>query len=468
MNVFENLLARDPAGNIAPGACDFELSEDNLTLKLWVREGLKFHDGTYADITDLEASFKRASAMISRLKKHVNPYLQEEDAVTVEGDKLVLKFSEFDINTMYWLAANQTWTFLMPKEVCEKYGTEGAITDIKDVIGTGPYKLVSFEPSVKVELERFDDYIPVPEGFTGVAGPKKAYMDTLTFIAQNESNSDSLALLAGEIDFLNVDNELIDMIEAGGGVILLSPGKTSTTLMLNTRNPDRPLYDANVRKALAASIDSYALQTFLNFTDSEVTAQFMNPGSPYASKQYVGADYHNDGHANIELAKEYLAKSDYNGEEIILMLSSGSPDIGPIVVDCARKVGLNLKVEYMDSGSYSEFTSDYKNPFDLSYLSLSGGDFAPTLLNAKFIYDLWDNPEKNAALDIMNKTPFGSAESLAAFETFDRVMAEDCPAIVFMRSTNGTFAANKDLVWGMDSGTHFFWWNSYWKNPSEH
>ena len=58
--IWEAPLTRDADGNICPNVCNYELSEDRLTLKLWVREGVKFHDGTDVEIDDVIASVQRA------------------------------------------------------------------------------------------------------------------------------------------------------------------------------------------------------------------------------------------------------------------------------------------------------------------------------------------------------------------------------------------------------------------------
>ena len=55
-NVVENFLTRDSDGNIYPGVCDFELSEDNLTLTLWPREGVTFHNGDHMTAEDVKFS----------------------------------------------------------------------------------------------------------------------------------------------------------------------------------------------------------------------------------------------------------------------------------------------------------------------------------------------------------------------------------------------------------------------------
>ena len=69
--VFENALCRDIDNNIVPGICDFELSEDMLDLKMWVRDGYVFSNGDPVDIYDIEASWNRALNLYANIKKYV-------------------------------------------------------------------------------------------------------------------------------------------------------------------------------------------------------------------------------------------------------------------------------------------------------------------------------------------------------------------------------------------------------------
>ena len=71
--VFENALTRDLEDNIQPGVCDYRLSEDLRTLTLWVREGMRFHNGDAVDIYDVEASFTRSFEMYKSIKSKVVP-----------------------------------------------------------------------------------------------------------------------------------------------------------------------------------------------------------------------------------------------------------------------------------------------------------------------------------------------------------------------------------------------------------
>ena len=134
--VFEQLIVYDAEGQLAPGVCDFTLSDDKLTLTLWVREGVKFHDGTDVTIEDVKASFERACKLKSQIASNVGAFLTEENAIKVENNKLILTFDEFSVETLYRLASRQPWVVVMPKRICDKYGDE-YITEPTDLIGTG-------------------------------------------------------------------------------------------------------------------------------------------------------------------------------------------------------------------------------------------------------------------------------------------------------------------------------------------
>ena len=156
--VFENALCRDADNNIAPGVCDFELSEDLLDLKMWVREGKIFSNGDPVDIYDVEASLNRSMTLYSSCKKYVKPFI---DTMTVENDGekdiLHIVFKSYSDKCMYYLASYQTWAAVMPKEICQEYATTYIITDLEDAIGTGPYVFTDIEDSVYVKIEKRAD-----------------------------------------------------------------------------------------------------------------------------------------------------------------------------------------------------------------------------------------------------------------------------------------------------------------------
>lgn len=219
--VYENPIARDDKGNFVPGVCDFELSEDMLTLKLWPREGVKFHNGDLVEIEDVVATIERAGGMVSNMKNYWTPYVA---GVTVENGVATYTFTEFNINTLLYLAHWANWNGVMPKEILEKYGSD-PINQLEDAIGTGPYKVVGYQTNALVELERFEDYIPTGVESTNYAGSKKAYLDRVNVWVNSEASSVFSKLMAGEYDIgsVSADNKaaLISkgLLEIGKSVV---------------------------------------------------------------------------------------------------------------------------------------------------------------------------------------------------------------------------------------------------------
>lgn len=460
MNVYEGVLARDADGNLAPGVCDYEVSDDGLVLKLWVRDGVTFHDGSPVEIEDVLASIKRAEATVSRYAKSYTPYVESE---VIDGDVLTITFSEYSLDTLYYFAANQTWNVVLPKEICEKYGTDNAIIDVADAIGTGPYKLVEGEPGVQMVLERYDAYVPVPEGRTGVASPKKAYVDKIIVKARNDDSVDAMALISGETDFIVRDPALDDLYTTGDVTLDFDLKTSAYYIAFNCDNPARAVYDANVRKAIAAALDYNSLEKVVM---GDLGNSIYTPTvGAYESKIYANAEY--TGAANIELAKKYLDEAGYQGEEIVLLIGDILQDIGPVAKECLDAAGINIKVEHMDYTAMTEYILNPENPWDMVYASSDAVDH-PALMATRFISDSWTNEEKAELMNTLNKTTIGSAESLEAWDKLDALLAEECPDIIFCHGAGELYAYNADLNWNTNGGTWRYWWNVYWNNPADH
>jgi peptide/nickel transport system substrate-binding protein len=139
VNVFEPLVRRDAAGEILPGLAESwtNLSPEVATFRL--REGVSFHDGSPLTTDEVVASLKRAqgreSAVAGYLAGIVEISAGEPGTVRVRAKgpqaSLVLALSSVQIT---------------------KRGASGA------PIGTGPYRVVAFEPGERVRLARFERY----------------------------------------------------------------------------------------------------------------------------------------------------------------------------------------------------------------------------------------------------------------------------------------------------------------------
>ena len=458
--VYEAPLTRDAEGNIRPNVCEFELSEDQLTLKLWVREGLKFHDGSPVEIEDVVASIRRTVHKSPR--QFVDGYIQN---VEIKDGVATITFKEYNEKTMYYIASVNPLIGVMPKEIAEKYSNESGnfIVDVADAIGTGPYKFTELVDSVSVSVARFEDYIPVEAGYTGYAAPKKAYLDTITFHANTEASTSTLALMDGQYDlFADCPVDFEAQLQAAGIKILKKTQTSGNVFFMNTRG-NGVAANANMRKAMMAAIDIPEFVSYM--TDGEFTKGGFCPAVDdiYYTDVFEKADYM--GEDNVALAQQYMAAAGYNGEPVHLALGSAYANVATLLAEYFAAAGINYEVTMLESGATRDFYLDKSNPWDISYSAPSLNN-TPTLLSGTIMNDDYKGAEKDALLKELQGMVVGSEEYMNKWYELANQMVDDC-GIVFLHRVNVEWAFNADFNLEYD-GISTYLFNSYWTNPAQH
>ena len=458
---YESPLCRDTEGNIRPQVCDFELSDDQLTLKLWVRDGVTFHDGSAVEIDDVIASIQRTVHKSPR--QYVKPFIKD---IQVDKGVATITFTEYNEKTLYYITCNNPFLAVMPKEIAEKYSEESGefIKTVADAIGTGPYKFTDFVEGVSVSLERYEGYVPVKEGYTGFAAPKNAYLDSITVYANTDPSTSTLALLDGQYDlFSDVPSDFDAQLQAKGIKSLDKPGSSGAVFYFNTFGKGLAAKNADMRKAIMAAIDVPEFVSYM--TDGKITTGGFCPATDeaYQTDVFSTADYM--GEDNIELAKKYLAAAGYNGEEVQLAFSSAYDNVATLLANYLKAAGINYKVTMMESGTVSEFYGDPNNAWDIYYTNPSMNS-TPTLLSATLMETNYNSPEKDALWKELQSLTVGSKEYMDKWKELSEKMVDDC-AVIFLHMNPIVWSFHPDLHIEYE-GSSPYWFNSYWDNPSEH
>ena len=458
--VYEAPLTRDAEGNIRPNVCEFELSADQLTLKLWVREGLKFHDGSLVEIEDVVASIRRTVHKSPR--EFVDGYIQN---VEIKDGVATITFKEYNEKTMYYIASVNPLIGVMPKEIAEEYSNESGnfIVDVADAIGTGPYKFTELVDSVSVSVARFEDYIPVEAGYTGYAAPKKAYLDTITFHANTEASTSTLALMDGQYDlFADCPVDFEAQLQAAGIKTLKKTQTSGNVFFMNTRG-NGVAANANMRKAMMAAIDIPEFVSYM--TDGEFTKGGFCPAvdEVYYTDVFEKADYM--GEDNVALAKQYMQAAGYNGEKVQLALGSAYANVATLLANYFDAAGINYEITMLESGATKDFYTDKNNAWDIYYTAPSLNN-TPTLLSATIMNDDYLGAEKDALLKELQGMVVGSTEYMNKWYELAQQMVDDC-AVVFLHPVNVEWAFNSEFNLEYD-GISTYLFNSYWTNPENH
>jgi peptide/nickel transport system substrate-binding protein len=174
--IFETLYTLDgrfdPVPLLAEG---HEVLDGGKRYVIRLRRGVRFHNGKELEAADVVASLRRWGAVSSTGKT----VFKGVEAVEAKGPSTVeIRLKESSVILPVVLGAIGPFAAIYPKEVVDAAG-EGPL---KELVGTGPFRLVEHRPDRHVKLVRFDGYVSRLEAPSGLAGQRTAYLDELQFL----------------------------------------------------------------------------------------------------------------------------------------------------------------------------------------------------------------------------------------------------------------------------------------------
>lgn len=461
--VYENAICLGADGQFYPQICDFEYSDDGLSLKLTVRD-YYFSDGNKVTIDDVVASFERAGKIGGSFETKVTSLITD---TKVEGDSVTYTFSSVGVTTLSEIADVRGPGYIMPKAIIDKLGEGNQITDAADVIGTGCYVLTTYNPDVEIVLSRNENYVTTDFGGTGVAAPHHAYADTITFSVNTDNNSRTAGMIAGDYSIGSITSDMAPYAEKVGLKKHLLENQWTHAIFFNLSedNKDSIVQDKNFRKAVRAAFDMDAIM--LSILEGDSHRYELEPSAiPSSNKTYYNEILKNAEYNihDTELAKKYLDASGYNGEEITWLASEGSAFYRAAVAGAQmlEDIGINVNLWPVDSGSHGSLRGTSTSGHDIGAWETQKAIINP-VEQSSFITGTaagwWTNDTKTELLSIMQSSPTGSDESIEAYKDFCKLVAEEVPYIVFGTAKSLSYSQpNVDLNY---EGTVSYYWNTY-------
>jgi peptide/nickel transport system substrate-binding protein len=330
-NIFDNLLTRDDAGELAPQiATEWKyLSDAEVEFK--IRDDVKFHDGKPLTAEDVAFSIKR---MIDPAfaSPQLGQFNQISDAVVKDPTTVVVTTK----GPYPVLLAQLTKLSIVPKHVVEAVTKEEFNIN---PVGSGPYKFESWKRGVEVLVARNDEYWGKKGEFPKVAF--RAVPDGSTRIANLQSGTTDLAS--------NLDNDLAAQLEGSGlGKVLPVRGERIAYFSLNSQKA--PLNDPRVRLAVAHAIDKQGIV-------DGILGGFDRPLSELTSPVSFGYVEGIEAPAyDPEKAKEILAEVGDAAKTEFSILTTTVYDqrVVQAIQQMLSEVGLNVKIEMADMGNWMQ------------------------------------------------------------------------------------------------------------------
>ena len=450
---YENLLKVDKDGKVVPGlAQKYEISEDQLTWTFYLRDGLKWSDGTDFTAEDFVYSWQRmvdpnvAAPYAQTVLGMVEGYDEAiglpdaEGNTTIDPDPAKLKVEAPDDKTLVVHLATPTPYFdklasfvsLSPvkKDVVEA-NPDGWSIDPKTYISTGPFKLTDWKPGSYLMFEKNENYWDADS----------VKLDGIKCLLMNDQNATFSAYESGDALMIKEvpTQEITTLKERSDFHIDPILG----TYYLDLNNTLDEFKDARVREALSLALDR-------KYISEVITAGTYTPATGFVSDGVTDWDGSawkdnitdpsvliniDDHEGNLAKAKELLKEAGYeNGVGLPEMVYSTNDasyhkKIAEYLQQAWGELGLKIEVNIVEwksftpqrrSGNYQiardGWVMDYNDPSNILELASTGnGNNSSKYSNPEF-----DGLMNKAATEKDPQTRFGylhQAEELIMKDT---------------------------------------------------
>ncbi|GAB5467985.1 MAG: ABC transporter substrate-binding protein [Rhodospirillales bacterium] len=229
-----------PTNQVGPDISEsWNASDDASVWTFQLRKGVEFHNGkpfTARDAMD-SLNYHRNPDNASAAK----PLLDDVKDIRMDGDHtLVVEMSSGNADLPYVLSDYHL--VMMPSD------GEGKV-DKDSGIGTGPYKVDHFEPGVRAEMTRNDNYFK----------SDRAWFDAVDALTLNDGNARQSALMTDEVDAISeVDLKTVGLMARRDDIVIdeVASGAHCTIPMFCDV---APFDNLDVRLALKYGIDREAI-----------------------------------------------------------------------------------------------------------------------------------------------------------------------------------------------------------------
>jgi peptide/nickel transport system substrate-binding protein len=397
-NIYDTLVRNSPDYGVEPCIALSWEQVDPLTLVYQIRQDAKFWDGNPVTADDVVFSLSR------QMDPEAGGVWYSMFA-TVES---VEKTGPWEV-TVKFVAPTELFvksvgaTCVVEKTFVEQAGPDyGTGTNI---MGSGPYKLVSWESGANIKLEANADY------WDPNLKPK---VQTVTLEFLTDTGTINSALRSGEIDGLyEVPMAIIPALrEATNGKLYYGPSLITTAIV--PVNPDSPIGNVNIRKALSLAIDRQQIVDKVYYGAAMINKTITPPTAwdkdPAAYKIYEEAYAQIPGDKpDMEAAKALVAAETGTDQPMTLAYAAGSQDmlqIVSIIQQAAKDIGLTVELKPIQPLDYSNafYMEQYREGIDM--LMTVGFQSQPDPLDllpmifgpyAMFNWIGWEGPQADEA-----------------------------------------------------------------------
>ena len=451
INMLEGLYALDakyqPVPLLAEG---HEVLDGGKRYAIRLRKDVKFHNGKPLTSADVVASLKRWGTMAGTGKAT----FKVVEAVEAKGPNAIeIRLKEPSGSLLTVLAQVDNAALIYSKDAIDAAG-EG---QLKEFVGTGPFKFVEHKPDRHLKLARFDGYAARAEAPSGLAGRRTAYVDEILFMPVPDYATRQAGMVTGEYDYIQqVKPDQYDRMKSSPGVetVVVKPYGW-VTIVFNMKQG--LMTDQRLRQAAQAALD---VEPMMLAGLGHKDFYRLDPGLffqelPWHSK--IGAAAYNQH--DKDKARRLLKEAGYTGQPMRWIVTTEyEHHYKPAVVAKSQleEVGFKIDLQVSDWATVVQ----RRNKPELWDAFSTAFTFVPEpTTSAQVLCEWpgwWCNPEKDQLLQAMGRE-LDFKKRYALWEKVQTIFYTEAPRLKI-----GDYfrldARRKDVL-GYEPGPYMHFWN---------
>lgn len=447
-NVFEPLVRFDADNNIVPVLAESWEQIDETTLDFKIRENVFWHDGQPLTAADVAFTYERARDVPNSPSPLTN-YLRQITETEVIDDHTLRVYTDGPAPTLL----NFLVSVLI---VSEHIGADSTTEDYHTgaaMVGTGPYKFVSWSVNDNVIIEKNPDY-----------WGEEALWDRVEIYAMTNDATRIAALLAGDIDVaMGIPPQDVEQLRNDDRVSIFGrPANRIAYMPLDTRDlaldtgnltgpngerlTENPLADPRVREALKIAIDTDAIVERVYRGLAISTGQYLQPHMFGYMHDLEKWQY------DEARARELLEEAGWADNFKINLTTSESSfrlavESVQAIAQFWNRAGAITEVTIVPHPVLLELRANHRLPVFIAAWTNPAGraeDVYLNILNSRPNHP-YDNPEVNRLI-LEGLQILDDEERLAQFLEAGRIAMED-GIVIPLWSASEMFATRKGLVY---------------------
>lgn len=329
LTLYRGLFSYDEDGQVREEMVANWSQPDERTYVFELQSGLTFHDGAPVTAEDVVYSFERI----------LDPAVGAKLFAVFQNVESVEALDELTVQVRLSTVVGPFIDYLATPEgaiVSEAWMQDHDVR--REANGTGPFRLVSFEPGVRIVVERNDAYYK--EGLP--------YLDRIDFGFYPDDDARITAMQSLTVDVIEyVPWRAIDAMISNPGIEYLGGVGPFMYLQFNTKVP--PFDDARVRRAMGYAINR----------DNVLAAAFFGHGDPLYGVPTISASWaYDEEFANYwefdpEKARDLLAEAGYEDGFSATLLSTSTYGMHQhtaevVAAELIANLGLDIELRLLE------------------------------------------------------------------------------------------------------------------------